>query len=71
VSDPDERPAPGAQAPCPSPPPAGGQIQIVIDEEGNVILSDLPEELGDLVKSLTGDEALLSRFCPLPEPEDL
>ena len=67
MSDPAERPAKAPE----TPPPQGGQIQIVIDDEGNVILSDLPEDLADLVKSLTDDEALLSRFCPIPEPDDV
>ncbi len=45
-----------------------GELSIVIDDEGNVVLSDLPEELGDLIRELSDDEALISRFCPVPEP---
>lgn len=47
---------------------AAGTLQIVIDEDGNVTFSDLPAELEDLVKELTDDPALLSRFCSLTSP---
>lgn len=47
-----------------------GELSIIIDDDGNVTLSDLPEELEDLIRELSDDEALLSRFCPLPEAAD-
>jgi hypothetical protein len=46
-----------------------GELRIIIDDEGNVTLSDLPEELEGLVRQLTDDEALISRFCPLPDDD--
>lgn len=48
---------------------AAGTLQIIIDEEGNVTFSDLPADLQDLVRELTDDPALLSRFCSLPSRE--
>jgi hypothetical protein len=47
-----------------------GELSIVIDDDGNVTLSDLPEELGDLIRELSDDEALISRFCPVPGASD-
>jgi hypothetical protein len=49
---------------------AAGTLQIIIDEDGNVTFSDLPADLQDLVRELTDDPALLSRFCSLPSPPD-
>ena len=46
-----------------------GELRIIIDDEGNVTLSDLPEELEGLIRQLTDDEALISRFCPLPDDD--
>ena len=44
-----------------------GELSIIIDDEGNVTLSDLPEELEGLIRQLTDDEGLISRFCPVPD----
>jgi hypothetical protein len=63
------RPADPPEGPAPSAPEAA-LVHIMIDDEGNVILSDLPAEFEDLVRELTDDPDLLSRFCPVKPASD-